>query len=204
MESDKVINLPQAEIKNKRFMISDDTQPVAGAVGYRLGDVLDTADNRTVYTPLGSSIFKCAGGGQNYVHGGASVQEMLVPVLDVRTQAGHVETQKAGVSLLPTPPTLMSGKVVLKFLQADLVTDTTLPASYEVRIINEMDNQVSTKRTILADKKAGCADEERYTEVVLTLKKLPYALENNYYFLLTDKDTGAVIEKRPVKIDIAK
>ena len=71
MESDKVINLPQAEIKNKRFMISDDTQPVAGAVGYRLGDVLDTADNRTVYTPLGSSIFKCAGGGQNYVHGGA-------------------------------------------------------------------------------------------------------------------------------------
>mgnify|MGYP007105977737 FL=1 len=84
------------------------------------------------------------------------------------------------------------------------MTATTLPASYEVRIINEMDNQVSTKRTILADKKAGCADEERYTEVVLTLKKLPYALENNYYFLLTDKDTGAVIEKRPVKIDIAK
>ena len=28
MESDKVINLPQAEIKNKRFMISDDTQDV--------------------------------------------------------------------------------------------------------------------------------------------------------------------------------
>lgn len=79
-------------------------------MGYRLGDVLDTADNRTVYTPLGSSIFKCAGGGQNYVHGGASVQEMLVPVLDVRTQAGHVETQKATVSLLPTPETLMDGK----------------------------------------------------------------------------------------------
>lgn len=101
-------------------------------MGYRLGDVLDTADDRTAYTPLGSSIFKCAGGGQNYVHGGASVQEMLVPVLDVRTQAGHVETQKATVSLLPTPETLMDGKITLKFLQTELVTDTVLPASYEV------------------------------------------------------------------------
>ena len=203
MESDKVINLPQAEIKNKRFMISDDTQPVAGAVGYRLGDVLDTADNRTVYTPLGSSIFKCAGGGQNYVHGGASVQEMLVPVLDVRTQAGHVETQKATVSLLPTPETLMDGKITLKFLQTELVTDTVLPAVYEVFVVNAMDNQVSTKRTIRSDKTVGCADEERRTEVTLTLKKLPYSRENDYYFLLTDKDTGAVMEKRSVKIDIA-
>jgi len=33
--------------------------------------------------------------------------------------------------------------------------------------------------------------------------KLPYSRENDYYFLLTDKDTGAVMEKRPVKIDIA-
>lgn len=203
MESDKVINLPQAVIKNKRFIISDDTQPVVGAVGYRLGDVLDTADDRTAYTPLGSSIFKCAGGGQNYVHGGASVQEMLVPVLDVRTQAGHVETQKATVSLLPTPETLMDGKITLKFLQTELVTDTVLPASYEVFAVNAMDNQVSTKRTIRADKTAGCVDEERRTEVTLTLKKLPYSRENDYYFLLTDKDTGAVMEKRPVKIDIA-
>jgi len=128
---------------------------------------------------------------------------MLVPVLDVRTQAGHVETQKATVSLLPTPETLMDGKITLKFLQTELVTDTVLPASYEVFVVNAMDNQVSTKRTIRADKTAGCADEERRTEVTLTLKKLPYSRENDYYFLLTDKDTGAVVEKRSVKIDIA-
>ena len=91
----------------------------------------------------------------------------------------------------------------LKFLQTELVTDTVLPASYEVFVVNAMDNQVSTKRTIRADKTAGCVDEERRTEVTLTLKKLPYSRENDYYFLLTDKDTGAVMEKRPVKIDIA-
>lgn len=203
-ESDKVINLPQAEIKNKRFIISDTNTPVPGAIGYPLGKILHTSDTRTVYTPLGSSIFKCAGGGQNYVHGGASVQEMLIPVLDVRTQAGRVETKKAGVSLLPTPEVLMDRKVPLKFLQADLVTDTVLAASYEIRVINELGDVISTKRTIEADKQAGCRDEECYTEVLLTLKNLSYSREDNYYFLLTDKETGDTAEKRPVKIDIVK
>lgn len=201
-ESDKVINLPQAEIKNKRYIISAETGTVAGAVGYPLGEVLDTADPRTVYTPLGSSIFKCAGGGQNYVHGGASVQEMLIPVLDVHTQAGRVETQKAGVSLLPTPEVLMDRKVQLRFLQPEPVTDTTLSASYEIRIINEHGDALSTKKTVEADKMAGCSDAERYTDVILTLRNRPYSRENNYYFLLTDKETGATLEKRLVKIDI--
>lgn len=201
-ESDKVINLPQAEIKNKRYIISAETGTVAGAVGYLLGEVLDTADPRTVYTPLGSSIFKCAGGGQNYVHGGASVQEMLVPVLDVHTQAGRVETQKAVVSLLPTPEVLMDRKVQLRFLQPEPVTDTTLPASYEIRIVNEHGDALSTKKTVEADKTAGCSDAERYTDVILTLRNRPYSRENNYYFLLTDKETGATLEKRLVKIDI--
>lgn len=201
-ESDKVINLPQAEIKNKRYIISAETGTVAGAVGYPLGEVLDTADPRTVYTPLGNSIFKCAGGGQNYVHGGASVQEMLIPVLDVHTQAGRVETQKAGVSLLPTPEVLMDRKVQLRFLQPEPVTDTTLSASYEIRIINEHGDALSTKKTVEADKMAGCSDAERYTDVILTLRNRPYSRENNYYFLLTDKETGATLEKRLVKIDI--
>lgn len=201
-ESDKVINLPQAEIKNKRYIVSTETENVAGAVGYPLGAVLDTADPRTVYTPLGSSIFKCAGGGQNYVHGGASVQEMLIPVLDVRAQAGHVETQKAIVSLLPTPEVLMDRKVSLRFLQPDPVTDTTLPASYEIRIVNDNGDALSTKKTVAADKMAGCNDAERYTDVILTLRNRPYSRENNYYFLLTDKETGATLEKRLVKIDI--
>ena len=201
-ESDKVINLPQAEIKNKRYMVSAEIGNVTGAVAYPLGVVLDTADPRTVYTPLGSSIFKCAGGGQNYVHGGASVQEMLIPVLDVRTQAGHVETQKAIVSLLPTPEVLMDRKVQLRFLQPEPVTDTTLPASYEIRIINKHGDALSTKKTVEADKMAGCSDAERYTDVILTLRNRPYSRENNYYFLLTDKETGATLEKRLVKIDI--
>ena len=49
---------------------------------------------------------------------------------------------------------------------------------------------------------AGCSVAERYTDVILTLRNRPYSRENNYYFLLTDKETGVTLEKRLVKIDI--
>lgn len=112
-------------------------------MGYPLGEVLDTADPAPCIRRLAARSLSGAGGGQNYVHGGASVQEMLIPVLDVHTQAGRVETQKAGVSLLPTPEVLMDRKVQLRFLQPEPVTDTTLSASYEIRIINEHGDALS-------------------------------------------------------------
>ena len=41
--------------------------------------------NSYVTTPIGTDIFKVSGGGQNYVHGGSSLQEMLIPVIELTT-----------------------------------------------------------------------------------------------------------------------
>ena len=43
-----------------------------------------------VDTPVGADIFKVAGGGQNYVHGGTSLQEMMVPVIELTTNTRGV------------------------------------------------------------------------------------------------------------------
>lgn len=43
-----------------------------------------------VDTPVGADIFKVAGGGQNYVHGGTSLQEMIVPVIELTTNTRGV------------------------------------------------------------------------------------------------------------------
>lgn len=42
--------------------------------------------------PISSNVFKAAESGQNFVHGGSSPQEMIVPVLDVKMERGHMET----------------------------------------------------------------------------------------------------------------
>ncbi|WP_295089086.1 hypothetical protein, partial [uncultured Ruminococcus sp.] len=50
--------------------------------------MLGNKDERIISFPLASDIFKVAGAGQNYVHGGCSPQEMLIPLLDVKVDKG--------------------------------------------------------------------------------------------------------------------
>lgn len=48
--------------------------------------------------PVGSNVFKVAGGGANFVHGGSSPREMLVPVIDIKMERGHMETRPAQIA----------------------------------------------------------------------------------------------------------
>ncbi len=47
-------------------------------------------NNLYATTPNGTNIFKVAGGGQNYVHGGSLLQEMLIPVIELTTNTRAV------------------------------------------------------------------------------------------------------------------
>ena len=62
-----------------------------------------------VDTPVGADIFKVAGGGQNYVHGGTSLQEMIVPVIELTTNTrgvacDYVDVVLTSVVSLSSPP----------------------------------------------------------------------------------------------------
>ena len=85
---------------NRRFIVS--SAPVAdnGIANMSMGTVLRNNDPKVVSFPVSSNVFKVAGGGQNYVHGGSSPQEMLVPVIDIRMEKGHIETKNAEIALV--------------------------------------------------------------------------------------------------------
>ena len=71
-----------------------------GVCSITVGKVLNNDDQRVISFPLGPDIFKVPGAGQNYVHGGSSPQEMLIPVIDIRVEKGKVETSKAEIELV--------------------------------------------------------------------------------------------------------
>ena len=66
--------------------------------------------------PVSSNVFKVAGGGANYVHGGSSPQEMLVPVLDIKMERGHQETKNAEIALVS-----ILHRAITKFHVSDVV-----------------------------------------------------------------------------------
>ena len=100
-ESDKIgaINDKKAFI-NRRFIVAQEAVVDEGVQSLSMGLILDNDDTKQVSFPVSSNVFKVAGGGQNFVHGGSSPQEMLVPVLDIKMERGHMETRPAQIALV--------------------------------------------------------------------------------------------------------
>lgn len=79
---------------------------------------------------------RIAGGGENYVHGGLSLQEVCVPVLSFTNKRvgakGYVEARRVGVSLVTQLSTVSNSSFTLELLQDEPVGGKVLPAVYEV------------------------------------------------------------------------
>lgn len=88
------------------------------------------------YTPRNMVRIKTAGAGENYVHGGVSLQEMTVPVVVFKNQRtgsrGYVETSKAELILISESRRISNSIFSLDFLQKQPVGDKVLPCEYTV------------------------------------------------------------------------
>ncbi len=66
---------------NKRFVVTGENEDIKGALSFSMEYLLGQANDLNVIVPRGVNIFKVQGAGANYLHGGASLQEVVVPVI---------------------------------------------------------------------------------------------------------------------------
>ena len=119
-ESDKISAANDKNVfANRRFIVAENSLKEDGIMSISLGKVLRNQDTKTVSFPAGSNIFKLPGGGQNFVHGGSSPQEMLIPVLDVKMERGHIDTQNAEIALISMVQKITQKITMLDFIQSD-------------------------------------------------------------------------------------
>lgn len=88
--------------------------------GVSLGDVYGNGDTRSVSFPISADIFKAQGGGLNFVHGGCSPQEMIIPLIDVKTEKSKVETTFAEISMTTNTSKITNLSVNLEFSKGSL------------------------------------------------------------------------------------
>ncbi|WP_018600840.1 BREX-1 system phosphatase PglZ type A [Mycobacterium sp. 155] len=69
---------------------------------------------------------RLAGGGSRYVHGGAALQEIVVPVLTV-TKKRKSDTRQVDVEIRPESDKITTGQVVVRLRQAESVSDKVQP-----------------------------------------------------------------------------
>lgn len=186
----------------QRYSISKTGINNTGTCSITIGKVLDNDDQRIISFPLASDIFKVAGAGQNYVHGGCSPQEMLIPMLDVKVDKGKKETTTAKIDLISLTTKINNLIVPLDFIQTEPVSDIVKETSYQVYFISEDNEKISNEYIVTADKKDNDA-AKRIFRLRFNLKNKQYDRSQKYYLVAYDNKNDVEVLRREMTIDIA-
>lgn len=156
------------------------------------------------YAPQDTVRIKVQGGGENYIHGGISLQEMVVPVIvykGMRTSyKKYVEVQNLGLSLISGSRKVSNLMFSLDFLQKQPVGDKVQPCSYTLHFTDDEGVPISDFQTVIADRTSANASD-RVFRMRFALKQMQYN-RNKIYRLVIANDTDAP-EEVEFRIDIA-
>lgn len=184
---------------NKRFLLT--TQQV-NEPGMK-SRMMAYMNHLYVTTPIGADIFKVAGGGQNYVHGGSSLQEMLIPVIELTTNTRAVAYDYVDVILTSVNRKVTNLITYFDFIQTEKVTDTMKARSLVAYFTTEDGEKISFDVPIVANSRED-APEKRTFHEKFTLKSREYKYGDKYYLVLADaSDEKNILQQYEFMIDIA-
>lgn len=163
------------------------------------------------FAPRGSIRIKMKGGGLNFVHGGISLQEMVVPLIEyhfLRNDSKEYKKNKAKYDTKPVTVSLLSASrkisnmiFSLNFYQKEAVAANFRAETYQLYFTDSTGKQVSDAPRIIADKTDETA-ENRTFRVSFNLKSRKYDNTETYYLVIEGED-GLVISREEFQIDIA-
>ena len=164
------------------------------------------------FTPRESIRIKMSGGAMNFVHGGISLQEMVVPVIEYhhlrndsmeyRRNKQKYDTKPVTVNLLSANRKISNMIFSLDFYQKDAVSTNREAATYQVYFTDENGKQISDVQKIIADK-TGDNGVERTFRCQFNLKSLKYSNTATYYLVIADEQGLQMPQRELFQIDIA-
>jgi len=187
---------------NRRFIVAQDPVVDEGVDFMPMSRVLGNNDTKIVSYPVSSNVFKVAGGGQNYVHGGSSPQEMLVPVIDIKMERGHMETRPVQITLVSMVQKITNLITTMDFIQSDPVSDTVKAVEYKLYFVSEDNEKISSENLYRADSREKDASK-RIFRMRFTFKNKKYDKDKQYYLVAYDDTTGLESFRHPVIMDLA-
>lgn len=190
------------ELSRRYAIVNDDT-----TVPYTLKFRLDYMGNneQSVIIPYSYDYFKSSGGIQ-YVHGGASLQEIVVPYLrisELRSGALKENIGPVGVRIKSLNRTITQRSFTIDFEQFEKVADKKTERKLITYFIDDQGNDVSGRYTFIANSDSEDLSQ-RTTRIRFTLNNIDFNRDRRYMLILKDdlQSENEYLEKEVFKIDI--
>lgn len=155
---------------------------------------------------------KIKGGGLNFVHGGISLQELVVPVVEyhhLRNASKEYQRNKKKYDTKPVSLSLLSSNrkisnmiISLSFYQTEAVCENREKATYQIFFTDDSGLPISDVQKIIADK-TSTDPAERTFRCTFNLKSLRYDKKATYYLVIADEQGLQMPLREVFQIDIA-
>lgn len=148
----------------------------------------------------------------NFVHGGLSLQEMVVPIIEYHFLRNDSRDYKRNRERYDTKPVTLAlysaGRKIsnmifsLNFYQKEAVSDNREAATYLLYFVDSMGAQISDTQKIIADKTAVNSNERTF-RCGFNLKSQKYDKNAAYYLVIADEAGYQAPIREEFQIDIA-
>ena len=191
-------------ISKKRYLIGRDLPDNEKAYHGSTAITAGADGDMDFWVPKGANRFHFVGGSR-FIHGGAMLQEVMVPLVKVVQMKGKsaqkTKTKHVGISILGSNLKITTNRYKFKFIQTEAVSDRVKPLTVKVAIFEDSDPITNTE-TITFDNMSSDMNEWR-REIWLTLSQRTFNKKSQYQLILRNAETGVEETRMDVTIDLA-
>jgi len=137
-------------LKKRRFAIGRDLEDPGAELKLFSADQLGLSGNFDVLLAKSVNRLRLSGAGMQFVHGGSSLQEIVIPVLAVNKVRGQeFGIRKVEVDRLSSATTtITTGQLTVKFLQTEKISPKAAPRTLRVGIFADDGSMISETKTL--------------------------------------------------------
>lgn len=165
-DSDFAAEEPQGQqivLRNRRFVLGYGLRETSSFKKFT-GQAAGRGDDLEVLLPKSINRLRVSGAGSRYVHGGAALQEVVVPILQInkkrQSDVGQVDVE----ILRGGSATITTGQLAVALYQSDAVTDKLQPRTLRAALYTATGELISDRHDLRFD---FTAENPREREVVV-------------------------------------
>lgn len=155
--SDGTVKGKKVTFSNRRFILGYGLEKNPGITIINPDDIgLDAPEGLEIAIPNSTLLFRQKGGQANFCHGGASLEELVVPIVEInkkrKTNMSSVEVQISCKTM-----TVTTGQVEITMYQSEPVSDKIQPVELTCSITSQTNEPLCTPKTL----KFNSTDEDQ-------------------------------------------
>jgi hypothetical protein len=161
---------------------------------------IDADNNVQFVLPQGINLFNFSGGAQ-FVHGGMSLQETVIPAVSATQIKQKVKTRPVSIQVLGTSHRITTNRHRFELLQTEAVSDDLRPITVKIAVFDEQ-KPVTNIETVTFDSSSNKIND-RKKSVTLLLQNAKFDKNKTYRLVLREVEKDKEIYSVGVIIDRA-